>query len=106
MKTWTPDQGQTGALELLDGPSQLVHDHIPTVDQEVPVASYADWRREDTRVIAVSIANSLYRKDERFESREEAKAAIQLRHGKILEEQYVPGRAFFRVFRVRPVREV
>lgn len=96
---WTPADGVAGALELVDGPAAITQDHVPSVDQAVPVATYADWRKEDTRVIACRIANDLYR-DERFESREEAKATIQLRHGRILEENYVPGRAFFRVLRV------
>jgi hypothetical protein len=87
------------ALEVLDGPSQSAVDYVPTLDQEVPVASHPDWRREDTRVISCRIANDIYTKDERFESRAEAHAAITARHGRILEANYVPGRAFFRVRR-------
>lgn len=87
------------ALELLDGFAETHADHVPTMDQEVPVASHPDWTAASTRVISCRIANDLYTKDERFESRSEAYAVITKRHGKIVEANYVPGRAFFRVRR-------
>ena len=93
------------ALELLDGPADLAEDFVPTLDAAEPVATYQTWRREDTRVISCRIGNDLYLKDERFETREEALRTITKRHGKVVEANYVPGRAFFRVFRVQPVRE-
>ncbi len=86
-------------LEALDGPAELAHDRVPTVDAPVPVATYRDWDPAETRVICCRIANDLYPKDERFESRSEALATMQLRHGAVLEVNYVPGRAFFRVRR-------
>lgn len=84
---------------MLDGFTDAAQDHVPTMDQETPVASHPDWTRENTRVISCRIANDLYTKDERFETRAEAYAAITKRHGKIVEANYVPGRAFFRVRR-------
>ncbi len=96
--TWSPGDGQQAALEVLDGASELSHDHVPQMDQEVPVASHRDWLKSQTRVVTCRIANDLY-KDERFETRDEAIAAITKRHGRILEANYVPGRAFFRVKR-------
>jgi hypothetical protein len=68
------------------------------MDQEVPVATHRDWDPAKTRIVTCRIANDLYR-DERFETRGEAVAAITRRHGRILEANYVPGRAFFRVKR-------
>lgn len=103
--SWSPGDGVQAALEVLDGPSETTQDYVPSLDQEVPVATHRDWRPEETRVISCRISNDLYMKDERFESREEARRAIARRHGRILEANYVPGRAFFRVFRVQPVRE-
>ena len=97
--TWTPADGPVAALEMLDGPAEVTEDAVPSLDQDVPVSSYRDWRKEDTRVISCRIGNDLYLKDERFESRGEALHAIRARYGRVLEEQYVPGRAFFRVFR-------
>jgi hypothetical protein len=98
-ESWTPGDGQAAGLEMLDGFTETHTDHVPTLDQEVPVASHPDWTRENTRVISCRIANDLYPKDERFESRGEALAAITKRHGKVVEANYVPGRAFFRVRR-------
>lgn len=86
------------ALELLDAPAEYAVDRVPTSDQEAPVASYRDWNPTDTRVVTVRIGNDLFR-EERFESRDEARAAIEQRHGRILEANYAPGRAFFRVMR-------
>ena len=84
---------------MLDGFTETAQDHVPTMDQEAPVASHPDWVRSQTRVISCRIANDLYPKDERFETRADALAAITKRHGRILEANYVPGRAFFRVKR-------
>jgi hypothetical protein len=97
--TWSPGDGQQAALEVLDGISDAAVDVVPTMDQEHPVATHCDWLRSETRVITCRIANDLYMKDERFETRPEAYAAITKRHGKIVEANYVPGRAFFRVRR-------
>lgn len=104
-ETWEPKDGSQGALEMLDGLTETSADVVPTLDSKEPAASYKDWDPAATRIIACRIANDLYLRDERFESRDEARAAIQLRHGRILEANYVPGRAFFRVFRVCSVRE-
>lgn len=98
--TWRPGDGVEAALEVLDGPAHTASDFIPTVDQDEPVASYADYRKEDTRIVQCRISNDLY-PGERYESRDEAYAATQLKHGRIYEANYTPGRAFFRVAKVR-----
>ena len=98
-ETWKPGDGQEAALEMLDGFAETVTDYVPTMDQAEPVATHKDWVASQTRVISCRIANDLYMKDERFESRPEAYAAITKRYGRILEANYVPGRAFFRVKR-------
>jgi hypothetical protein len=86
-------------MELIDGPTEMAPpEQIPHLSQDVPVATYRDWSPKDTRVITCRIANDIY-PGTRYESREEAKAAVELVHGKVLEANYVPGRAFFRVFK-------
>lgn len=94
--TWTPADGPEAALEVFDGPTELAADHVPTVDQESPFASYRDWKTEDTRVVSCRIANDTY-PGRRYDTREEALRDTQRAHGRILEANYVPGRAFFRV---------
>jgi hypothetical protein len=89
----------TPGLVDLDGPSDVAVDLVPTADQTDPVATYADWRKEDTRIVVCRIATDAY-PGERFETRDEAVAAIRARHGRILEANYVPGRAFLRVPKV------
>lgn len=92
-------QTQEELLELLDGPAELAPpDLVPDVHQDEPVATYPDWRRADTRVITCAINNDVF-PGERYESREEARAAVELKYGRILEANYLPGRAFFRVRR-------
>jgi hypothetical protein len=72
---------------------------VPTVDHEnaakVPV-TYQDWRKEDTKVVTYAIGNTVY-KGIQVESREEAQRHCETVHGRILEANYVQGRAFFRV---------
>lgn len=88
-------------MELVDGPSVVAApDQVPTADQEVPVASYRDWRQEDTFVVQCAIANDVY-PGTRYDSRDKAQAAVSAKHGRILEANYTPGRAFFRVFKPR-----
>lgn len=91
--------------ELLvnDGPPAYQADHIPTLDNDVPVATYTDWDPKDTRIIVCAIATSAY-PGERYETRDRARAATELKYGRILEANYVPGRAFFRVYRQRPMK--
>ncbi len=86
-------------MELLDGPAEhAADDAIPTLDQAEPSASYKDWNPQDTRIITCRIANDVY-PGERFSSRDAALKAITERHGRVIEANYVPGRAFFRVKR-------
>jgi hypothetical protein len=93
------DHDTEDPLEILDGPTELAPPvRIPTVYSNEPTATYHDWRPADTRVITCRIGNDLY-PGERFESRDEALEAVKLRYGRVLEANYVPGRAFFRVQR-------
>ena len=83
-------------MELVDGPSEVAVDRVPSVNDEVPVGTYIDWNLADTRVIVCRISNDVY-PGRRFDSRADAVEAITREHGRILEANYVPGRAFFRV---------
>jgi len=98
---WRPadEDPVTHSLIVADGLPDFAPDLVPTADAATPVATYRAWRPEDTRVITVRIANNLYPRDERFESRDDAVAAITARHGQILEANWVPGRGFLRVRR-------
>lgn len=75
-------------------------DVVPTVDAEAPVATYPDWKREDTIIVTYAIGNTYY-KGKFAETREAALADAQLVHGRVLEANYVQGRAFFRVQKVK-----
>lgn len=83
-------------LEVLDGPTETALDLVPTGDQTEPVATYCDWNIYNTRVVCCAIGNSLYSGD-RYETRDEAYKATAAKYGRIVEANYVPGRAFFRV---------
>lgn len=83
---------------IVDGPSELAADVVPTYDAEVPVGTYRDWSEADTRVIVCAIGNDVY-PGRRFATRDAAVKAITAEHGRILEANYVPGRAFLRVKR-------
>lgn len=96
--SWKPEDGLEAGLEMLDGPAELAVDRVPTVMDETPVATYRDWNPADTRVIRCRISNDLY-PGERYESRDEARAGTIIKYGPILEANYVPGQAFFRVMR-------
>lgn len=96
---WRPSDGPLAALELFDGPTELAVDCVPEADQPDPVATYKDWDAADTRVITCAIGEGSPYPGERFETRDEARHVIAVRHGRILEANYVPGRAFFRVLR-------
>lgn len=96
----TPTDPLTQAEELLavDGPPEVASHPLPTVDSAVPLATYPDWDPDDTRVVVCRIGNDIY-PGPRYESRDAARAAVEAQHGRILEANYVPGRAFFRVRR-------
>lgn len=79
----------------------IAEDNIPTLDKGPNQASYIDWDKKDTRVITCCIGEYNY-PGERFETRQEAADAIRARYGRILEQNFVPGRAFFRVLRQGP----
>lgn len=87
--------------DINDLPVTVVQaDVVPTVDSAEPVASYPDWKREDTQIITYAINNTVY-KGKFAETREAAKADCELVHGRVLEANYVQGRAFFRVHKVK-----
>ena len=78
---------------------EITPDLVPTCDQEAPVATYRDWRAEDTRVITVSLRRGSWTDPEPPRTREQARAEVEAKYGRILEANYLPGRAFFRVKR-------
>ncbi len=96
LKVLMPAIPEEVSLEVLDGPTDPALDLVPTADQDIPVATYSDWTPAGTRIVTCRIANDQY-PGERFESRGEAYRAVEGQHGRILEANYVPGRAFFRV---------
>jgi len=72
-------------------------DLIPDVYQEKPIASYKDWSPETTKVITYCLDV-----EGRFpgifaENRSAAEAHCKANYGRIVEANYVPGRAFLRV---------
>lgn len=75
-------------------------DLIPTVDDEEPRASYKEWKPEDTKIVVYRIGNDDYPGIYAVSRRAAVSDAIR-KHGKIIEANYVRGRAFFRVQRVK-----
>lgn len=71
-------------------------DEIPNLDQEEPRATYRDWLPEATKIVVCCIGNHSY-PGERFNTRDDARREVRRRYGRILEANYVKGRAFFRV---------
>ncbi len=74
-------------------------DVIPTIDQEEPVASYQDWRPEDTRVVVYTTDPDRYPKDRVAPDGVSAQVACENECGPILQVRTVPYRYFFRVRR-------
>ena len=93
---WRPGDGFEAGMEVVDGPTEVAADRVPSINDEVPVATYADWRVEDTKVVSCRISNDVF-PGERFNSREEAVRVMTARYGRLYEVNYTPGRAYFRV---------
>jgi hypothetical protein len=77
---------------------------VPTIDDPddaPPPADYRDWRAEDTRVVTYTNDPDIFTRDRPAWTMEEARTKCQAEFGRILEVNSVPGRWFFRVFRVR-----
>ena len=74
---------------------------VPDIDQESPVATYPDWRHEDTKVVTyqIGLIPPTKTSDHWAVGRPQAKADAETRYGRVYEANYVPGRAFFRVKR-------
>ncbi len=70
-------------------------DVVPDINSNEPVSNYRDWDRNNTRVITYATKAGLKRIGVR--SVAAAKRPCQQNYGEILEENYVPGRAFLRV---------
>lgn len=77
----------------------MAEDAVPMVDDSAPVATYPDWLAEDTLILTYRIGNNYYQ-GKQADSREAAKLDAIATYGRVLEENYVLGRAFFRVPRV------
>lgn len=69
---------------------------IPTVDDEEPKATYQTWSKENTEIKTYAVDNTVY-PGIRAETRDAARKHCTENFGEILEANYVPGRAFFRV---------
>lgn len=80
----------------------MSEDLVPTVDSHEPglAVSYPDWSKEDTKVVTYAIGNTFY-KGTFAETRDAALAHATLVYGKVYEANYVQGRAFFRVPKVK-----
>ena len=76
----------------------ITADLIPSVDDENPVASYHDWTPEQTKVVTYSVGGMGFR-GILVATREEAMRHATAMFGKVVEANYVPGRAFLRVMR-------
>lgn len=86
-----------GIIDDLPQP-ELASDVVPTVDGVNGEPTYRDWRPEDTRIVTYAVGNTVY-PGKYAETREAAKADCEVLHGRILEANYVQGRAFFRVMK-------
>jgi len=75
---------------------------IPTIDSDEPVSDYQDWKREDTRVVSGPLGPTYNYPGKMFHTREAAKRWAKENFGTIYEENYCPGRYFFRVKRQVP----
>jgi hypothetical protein len=76
--------------------SELAEDHVPSLDSAQPVGTYPDWSAADTEIVTYRVGNDVY-PGIRAESREAARSHCEANRGRILEANYVRGRAFFRV---------
>jgi len=81
-----------------NSPIEIALDAIPSVDDEIPRAVYKDWTPEQTKVITYSVGGLGYR-GILVATRDEAVRHAVAMYGKVLEANYVPGRAFLRVMR-------
>lgn len=92
LDTAEPDLTEVDAVEIAE-------DYVPTIDQadtdKPPVASYRDWRPEDTRVVTYS--NEPRPGEKYADTLSQARAMAELAYGRILETNAVPGRWCFRV---------
>lgn len=83
----------------------IAEDNVPTNDQYAdtpPPVTYRDWDPEATRVVTYFIGGDGSQFDPRkpikwAATRELARAAVVDRHGRIYEENHLPGRSYFRV---------
>lgn len=78
-------------------------DSVPTIDDDEPVASYREWRPEDTKVVTYCYGSTgaLYKHGTQVKDKAEAVRLVTEKYGKVLEANHTPGRSFFRVFKER-----
>lgn len=74
-------------------------DTVPSIDQLAPTADYQDWADEDTEIITCTIDGAPY-KGRPFATVAQARSTVKAERGRILKEDHVPGRSFFRVMKV------
>ena len=80
----------------------LAEDAVPTIDQAEPSATYRDWDPERTIVRTYFIGGFNLQVDPWRPVRwaptvDQARAEVLERHGRIYEENHLPGRSYFRV---------
>lgn len=88
--------------EVEENDVRLTPNFVPTMEQEVPVATYIDWKKEDTHVVTFQIGSAGITQRNTVghcATRSQADAECAKRFGRILEANYVPGRAFYRVMK-------
>lgn len=87
----------TDEPEIDDLPeAELAPDIVPRLDDEAPEGSYRDWDPAKTRIVQYRVGNDYY-PGEYAPTRDAALASAKQKYGRILEANYVRGRAFFRV---------
>lgn len=84
---------------------EIAEDRVPDIDQEVPTATYRDWDPKDTVIKSYAVGGSpdsvlvLHHGFRWAPSRDAARADAAKRFGRVVEANYVRGRAFFRVIK-------
>jgi hypothetical protein len=89
--------------EVEENDVRLTPNFVPNMEQEVPVATYIDWKKEDTHVVTFQVGSAgqgtIRNTVGHCATRSQAETECTKRFGRILEANYVPGRAFFRVMK-------
>lgn len=95
------DCGPAGPIKEGEPLVVIAEDKVPTADAEKPDATYRDWDRERTIVRTYWVGGpepaASLRPIHWAPSRDDARADVRAKYGRILEENHLPGRSYFRV---------